>query len=568
MQKKGTCHLQNSTWMNRNVVKEGVCLMELMIPERFLEPLEVAAKRIAESLNPNQPEDQSLVQKGLILYRQGLVKNVRFEQSTIKAVVLDVTRVNVELNLDDFSFSTCSCPAEEYCRHQMAVFFHLLSKKNSVSTWLEGWRLPIKEKKTLAELGLKRAKDLIKNEKDAEPDYDRWIQSFDENFENIMLQSSKYPKPYVVPDLFHIYLRRINASSPMKKEWKSLYQLICSIHSFDLLDRFAADCGHDTDDINRYYLHLFQDLMEEAVVMMKRLSAVTVPFAFDSYITKLKDHSANLIHNTSTLVEYERTQLYRRLWTNFFKNKDWREAELEKLNTFDDPSTLPMIVGKAHIHILLHNDDAALAMLPKEDGEFAPYLFYWIDYFNGQKEYTRLEGFIEKLLSNTRHYLETEYYHHKCVEFVKIVLDVITPYCSHMKRSDLYEKALMETLPYSFYYYEEFLFEQAQLEKWTDLQALIGIGLTDIPENRLKVIEKEYPQLLLPLYHQAIQKDIDMKNRDHYRHAVRKMKKLRTLYKKLKQSEQWEQFLEELLEKTKRLRAFQEECKRGKLIHA
>lgn len=46
------------------------------------------------------------------------------------------------------------------------------------------------------------------------------------------------------------------------------------------------------------------------------------------------------------------------------------------------------------------------------------------------------------------------------------------------------------------------------------------------------------------------------------------MKKLRTLYNKLKRQDDWQLFLELLLEKTKRLRAFQEECKRGKLIDA
>ncbi len=60
---------------------------------------------------------------------------------------------------------------------------------------------------------------------------------------------------------------------------------------------------------------------------------------------------------------------------------------------------------------------------------------------------------------------------------------------------------------------------------------------------------------------------IQQKNRQNYKEAVRYLKKLRTIYKKLKKEEKWEVYFEQLLQKTKRLRAFQEECQRGKLIN-
>jgi sulfur transfer protein SufE len=59
-----------------------------------------------------------------------------------------------------------------------------------------------------------------------------------------------------------------------------------------------------------------------------------------------------------------------------------------------------------------------------------------------------------------------------------------------------------------------------------------------------------------------------VKNREHYKEAVRKLKKLRMLYKKLKRLSEWEEFLDILMTRTKRLRAFHEECRKGKLIDA
>lgn len=50
----------------------------------------------------------------------------------------------------------------------------------------------------------------------------------------------------------------------------------------------------------------------------------------------------------------------------------------------------------------------------------------------------------------------------------------------------------------------------------------------------LKDIEKEAPEAALPLYHLAATEAIEERNRKSYRRAVRYLKKLRTLYKRLK----------------------------------
>ena len=95
-----------------------------------------------------------------------------------------------------------------------------------------------------------------------------------------------------------------------------------------------------------------------------------------------------------------------------------------------------------------------------------------------------------------------------------------------------------------------------------------AFNLIPISSDRIKILQNNAPEVLLPLYHQAIQADIDGKNRTYYKQAVRKLKKLRTLYKKMKRLDDWNDYFDILLTRTKRLRAFQEECKRGKLIDA
>ena len=130
----------------------------------------------------------------------------------------------------------------------------------------------------------------------------------------------------------------------------------------------------------------------------------------------------------------------------------------------------------------------------------------------------------------------------------------------------MYERALLATLPYSYTEYEFSLFERKQFEKWGDLQAFMGWSFYDLPRERVKVIEKEKPEVLLGMLHQSALNEINQKNRSSYKAAVRHLKKLRTLYKKIKRVDDWQYFLDNLMEKTKRLRAFHEECRRSKLI--
>ncbi|MFZ7946763.1 hypothetical protein ACO1D1_25030 [Neobacillus sp. 19] len=158
--------------------------------------------------------------------------------------------------------------------------------------------------------------------------------------------------------------------------------------------------------------------------------------------------------------------------------------------------------------------------------------------------------------------------YHSCAMFTRGALRTVATYCAESDRLDLYERALLVMLPYSFGEYEYMLFERGQFERWGELQAFVGLDFYDLPKDRLKVVEKEQPEVLLSMLHQTAQREIDQKNRASYRLAVRHLKKLRTLYKKLKRVDDWEYFLDTLLERTKRLRAFHEECRRSKLIEA
>lgn len=560
-------HTFYRNWLDRRCLffqKEGVAILEAT--ELLLE----FSGELRELLSPNRAEDAKLVQKGLMLYRQGLVQQVDSGEHTVTAVVQDVTPVKVLLDLDFLALCECSCPTEGLCRHQLAVFFSAYSKLGSVADWVSLFREPIRAQKAAAGWGMQTAKDLIKANGVLQPDYGRWVHSFEVSFDTL-LASKQHTSPYVIPELFGIYERRIHASAPVEQEWRLLYELVAIVVSLRKLAALSERLGHDEATVKRAYLHVFHHLMEDAEGLAVKIGVQSLPFAFDEFIEKLKDDAFAVLTCASGL-EYERIYLYRLLWVHFFKKKPWREAELVKIQAGlkglqDWENPLPLMAASVHLNFLVGDDEQALKVIGLfRAEEIAPYLVYWIDYVSGLKAWRRVGPLIELFLQKVKPYLELLAGYHSCATFVRNALRAVAPYCAEEDRLDVYERALLVMLPYSFGEYEYLLFERKQYDRWGELQAFVGLDFYELPKDRLKVVEKERPEVLLAMLHQTAQREIDQKNRGSYRMAVRHLKKLRTLYKKLKRVDDWQYFLDTLLERTKRLRAFQEECRRSKLI--
>ncbi len=531
------------------------------------------AYEIEEVLNPNEAEDVRLVQKGLMLYRQNMVSQLQMSETLITAVVQDVIPVKVELAPSFLEFSECSCPAERLCRHQLAVFFAAYAEVGSVSEWVDQWREPLREKRSAAVIALQKAKDLVKANGMLKPDYQRWVDSFEKSFD-ALVGAKNYTNPFVVTELFGIYRRRLQASAPLEQEWRLLYELVAAVVSFRKLAALSEQMNHSEDAIRRAYGHLFEQLIDEAGELVERIGMQTLPFDFDDFVVKLKDEAFELLTVVSGLTN-QRIELYRELWSGLFRRQAWLEAELERVLqrlkvVTDEENSLPLVLAGIHLNVLLDEDERALnAVDMLEDDVAVPQMVFWIEYLSRAKAWKRVGRWIDLFLQKFTGYLQTDGFgggFHSRAGAVRTVLRAITPYVSENGRGDVYERTLLLSLPYSYAEYEYMLFERGLYDRWGELQAVVGMEFQDLPRDRVKIVEKAQPEVLLGLLHQAVQREIDHKNRASYRLAVRYLKKLRTMYKKLKRVDDWQFFMESLLERTRRLRAFHEECQRGKLV--
>lgn len=534
-----------------------------------MELIHSLADDIKELLHPSSSDDARLVQKGLMLYRQGMVHHLHINDYMATAVVQDVTPCKVELDLNFLGLSECSCPGKDLCRHQMAVFFAAYSTVGSVTTWVEEWREPVMENKTLTSWGIQKAKDLIKANGVLKPDYESWVRSFEDSFDALM-QSKKYMSPFTVADLFEIYERRLAASAPLEQEWRLLYELIGTVVSFRKLAVLSEQSRHTEDLVKRAYLHLFYQMIDDVEDLVAKIGVQSLPFDFDEFILKLKDDTFTLL-TCVTGLEQERISVYRLLWSGLFRNKTWREEETEKIRLAlkdlrDSENPLPLLIASVHLHFLRGDDVSMLNLLKQiEDDIVTPHMLHWIDQLTQLKAWKRVGPMIELFSQKIRGYLEKLQGYHTCTGFTREAMKAIAPYCAETGRTDLFERALLQSLPYSYADYEYMLFERGHYDRWGELQAFVGLSYADLPSSRVKTVEKERPEVLLGILHQTVQAEIDQKNRPSYKQATRHLKKLRTLYKKMKRQDDWHYFLQTLLERTKRLRAFHEECQRAKL---
>ncbi|RFU66807.1 hypothetical protein [Bacillus sp. V59.32b] len=532
------------------------------------------AEQLADMLHPGEEENLAVVLKGMMLYRQELVYRKQESEDKITAFVQDVVPVKVELDLDMAPLSTCSCKAEFFCRHRMAVFFSSYANIASVSDWVQSWRenrRPAAQPKTT--LPIQRASDILKGNSSSvlEKSYPAWKEFFTSAYAEIVDANLNLP-PYLIDEKIRLYLKKVRSKSPLEREWKSLYSFVADLTTL-LLALETIKENMTKSNVARIFYSLADDLAEDVHASVQHVSRQARPFAFDPFLEAIRKEVIGLLDGLDAL-EYEKTDVYRSIWSYLLTNSAWRQQELERVQERLDSKTLHPIeeqtytIAAIHLSILANRDKEATLLLDKLKADACPYVFYWLRLLSDLDMDHRAAPFIDFLNANVGSFLKGLDDYYKGNDFVRTFSGPVSHYCYKMKRMDVLERFYRECLPYSYWNYANFLFEQEQYKKWVEMHIYSNISIDVIGTENLKKIAAHDPALVLPLYYHAVQQTVSMKNRSAYKQTVRYLKKMRTLYKKMKKEEVFLEYMQYVTESTKRLRAFQEELQRGKLIDA
>ncbi|WP_071461325.1 SWIM zinc finger family protein [Bacillus massilinigeriensis] len=537
-----------------------------MIPENMHGQLLETSRKLIELLRPESEEDVRIVQKGLMLYQQGMVRNRKLVGGSIWATVQDVTPVRIYISLSAPADSSCTCPEEAFCRHRMAAFLHAYSEIGSPTNWVEDWCGPLRERAAAGKAGLQRAKELMKTGGIPALDYDSWTQSFQETFRSV-LSSYGRPTPYIISQLVQVYFRQVEASIPFKSEYSELYELVSAIEAFHLLTDLGEEQGFANEMVERFYGYVFDNLEDKIEESAYHLAQRSMPFEFDPFLERLAEDSGRFLLHPD-LFSHACINIYRSLWSTLFRKTSWREKERDRLEKLMEGKTgFPEELALAHHYFLQRRDQEAIEVIRKAEQPALHYLLYWLKELK-ISDTKRMGPYIEYLVQQNKSYMNNLHDFIAVRFYVSHAFSLVSYYCNETGRVELLERMLVQSLPYSFNEYEYYVFEKGDFEKWVELYSYANFDEQALPTDKLKILQKENPAAMLPILHRAVDVLISQKNRSSYRLAVRHLKKLRTVYKKLKRVSEWEKFFGMLLTRNKRLRAFHEECVRGKLIHA
>ncbi|MCJ8007950.1 SWIM zinc finger domain-containing protein [Lederbergia wuyishanensis] len=526
-----------------------------MYNQPLLSNIQSYSLELKSLLDPRSEVHEKLIQKGMILFRQQLVYGVKFSNEKVEAKVQDVTPVNVELFFDHPSNSTCTCPEQGICRHQMALFFTVLSRAQSVFVWLQEWKNHYQVADVLSTL--QRGSDLLKKmPQQLEKGPEQWTERIRNAYHHVSTKNF-----YEFEEWARVCYKRLLGFAPVEREWKPLFQLFAACESLKVINSLSSEPK------KRAHLRSFtEQMLEEADEALSKLTTTASPFAFDEYFHYLREQSHTFIED-ETVFPTEFTDIYMKLWSALFNRRRDLLEEWERLKThMEKEHDERIVIAFIHIAILLEEDDKAIEQMKNLGSNIAPYALRWMKILQTDRAKGRLNLYLPVFIDQMTTFISSLTRSYEQAQFTRALFQILDSNTALHLDSSLLEKVYLKLLPYSRFQYNEYLLEKKDYKKWAELQVYTKNSLDYIDKRTIDTIAKNDPAALKPLYHETITDLINNRSRDSYKRAVRYLKRLQKLYQKEKKLKQWELYLSTLLHNTKRLRAFQEECIKGKLV--
>jgi hypothetical protein len=523
------------------------------------------------------------IKRGYELYREGTATGLQLlEGGKLVGYCQKQGNLNrVTLDLDFFMVSSCDCGSSRFCEHIAAVFFKAYAGSGRKPELFfadcteENKRAEAESyKKSRESLAIRKPEQL----KEQQP--------------ATVKPASKptFPKPDDMPESWHRYFQFIYGKSlytlsggnniapfymkvtkelfPASAKWyptiRYLFRLHVIFFAIEKIDEFIINqsknyfmpyyLSHSVSEVFQLSSRDLDEILSEILAFEARETDLPALLWMRELLSK------HAFKQEAYMLDWP--GLYRIIWQHLLRNPDWMAEErgyLEAMNgkSLTDNQKDRVQSALAHFDYIDGEDHSTLSRLLSMSSLSISDFDGYLDDLASRGYWSRFLVWLEALrpqLKRSSRYLE----------------EVIFPYWLEgieAQKSDPAWTAWMESmLPRSQAFYSEYLIRNGQARKVVHMHLSEGYPLWDMDKKLLKLIEQEDIRLVLPLYHQEAERCIMQKNRDAYKQAVRRLKKLASIYKKLRELDRWNTYVEHLTTRYSRLRAFQEELRRGKLI--
>lgn len=523
----------------------------LISPEKISSMLEHEIEDYMEEVKnhfePTNPIHVETLQEAITLVRRSAISAYEFDDITFKltaTVTTDVEQfVRFLINEDEPS---CTCFETGWCVHKVAIIFDLYLQFYSLTEWMSDWR-----RKATSQMQLKIAKRTPE-------EWHATLQTLLQPMKEIELSEN----PSIFIHKFSVINQKAAPLYPFEWEWRPLFDLFYRLNALKIawpyvgfhLDNDARSFSYGKWYVRNWLTEQLQQIEDS----LHALSTKRRLFETDPFYDYLQVSVRSLMIDEQTLFQ-ERFRVYRQFWQFLFTDRRTRELEYKTLNEINHGPTQQLIAYFAILngeseHLLSLNDAIAtdqlanwlpLADVAEEEGDeealdmlmnmFIPYIG---DYFNtyiqpsDRPQFVRhIDGLLESA-DASEELRESMFFH--------------------------YGKAGAEA-------YADFLVERERFTEWAALMQRYNISYEIAEANGLKIALRDDPAAILPLLHVYTLKFIEERNRQSYRRAVRVLKKMKASAKKSGKVTFWNDYVDQLRSKYRRLRALMEEIEKGNL---
>jgi len=490
--------------------------------------------------------------RGFTYFKQQRVESLAASKDrVIKARVSGSEDYTVTLKLNQFKSNYCTCPVGTYCKHMAAVLMELADRLGYPASQI------VNAKHYMKRLASVPAQEtLLKSLPDM--DISGWHNALD--------QYAAPVQPAYDQDSYSVMLRHhllkmppVSLSETDKLFWE-LHQKLFILHK---LKKQSAQSS-----VNYFTSYAQHRLYEEIQSFFQQKSDSAGVFGFTVSTERLKQ-TADYIRGMLAEEpghQYLAWGLHTALWKNWIVPSpdadQWISREIDDIEEqLADSTSASLLAAQAFLYMLQSKGQEAWAAL-EATGTLAKApasLFYpFLDHMAAASDWEGLADWLVKTSSC---------FYGKTSGSLDSYMNYWKKAVAHMPQAEtLMWRVLEGMLPHSARIVEDLLYEQRQWKPWLEMQIYQGQGPHYHRVSVLQPIEKEAPELLLPYYHQTIEQYVALKNRDSYKLAVKLLKRLGKVYKKMKQNDRWDRFIAGFAERYSRLRALQEELKKGKLL--
>ncbi|WP_134685079.1 SWIM zinc finger family protein [Brevibacillus migulae] len=505
-----------------------------------------------------------VLERGYEYFSQGLVFNIQVKPGGIITSAVQGTQVyQVEIHMESFPDSSCTCPYPSYCKHMGATFFQIYSVFANPKHFLQEAQQPRTEAfsasilypqgKPPAQARYQHLPSSVGSltEQSTIEDWWQFLRNWTRNL------STDMEKHRLYTELRNNYERALSASRLWPKDRAHLFSIHAILHHLQKLDEYGQQMKIvPTSPASQEFTRTVNRFMEELETALFYLEKSNISSAD-------LDHTLELcteIGSESSVVNW--VAVTHVLWWYLLDDPE-KEAAVAKdlLEKLAEAGLSPQQKAKlellySHFAIRAGKDELALSIWEQQDHHALFSFLFYLKVIARQEEWQRLFLWFDRLPLFIKQMDGQEY--RLAAAIWRHTLDMTG-------RSADWITCLKGMLPRSFPEYAAYLLEDNQLKQWLDVHFSMGTPYLELAEHS-KRLEETDPHLLLPLYVREINRLILSRSRTGYQEAVKLLKKVRSCYQKLDQQRRWDAYIEQLAGKHRRLRTFQEELRRGNLF--